>query len=110
MWSIKEAWHASLLAAGGSITSTASSAISSSVRRLRMFPDPRHDRAGRRHGLGAEVGPGGHQPTALLELVAALVCLLGLVADLVRERELAGLVREIGALARPGFEGAPHTM
>src|SRR5215471_19623476 len=110
--SITSARHPSLISAGGSITSTASSAISSSVRRLRMFalPDRRDDVGGR--GLGAVVGPGGHQPAALLEQVGvAQIGSLGPVArELVCKRGLAHVGRVCRALDCPLFERRPHTV
>src|SRR5262249_53851462 len=73
-----------------------------------MLADRHHLPA--RGRLGAEVGPGIHQPPPLLELVAALVCLLSVVADAVRERDLDGLVGEVGALARPRLERRAEAM
>src|SRR5262249_46385721 len=75
-------------------------------------PNPPHrgDNVAGGHRLGEGIGPCVHESSALLELVAALVCLLGLFADLLSEREFAGLVREVCAFAPPGFVTLSHSL
>src|SRR6516164_11185845 len=65
-------------------------------------PQAHHCAGGRT--LSVEVGPRIHEPSALLEHVAALVGGFGLVVEDMGECCLDELAREVGALGRPGLE------
>jgi len=76
---------------------------------LLAFPPQRRDVVGSLSRL-TPLRPRLHQRPALLQSIAASICLFRCIAYDMRERSLRDLAREVRLIARPIPEGAPEPM